>query len=57
MVVAFAFDPRRNAILLVAGDKSGGSESRFYKQLIKTADARFDVHLAQLKKQSEEKKG
>ncbi len=45
--VAFAFDPRRYAILLVAGDKSGGSESRFYKQLIKTADARFDEHFAQ----------
>src|SRR3984957_19276492 len=27
--VAFAFDPMRNAILLVAGDKSGGSEKRF----------------------------
>ena len=26
--VAFAFDPRRNAILLVAGDKSGVSEAR-----------------------------
>ena len=51
--VAFAFDPRRNAILLVAGDKSGGSERRFYKQLIKTADARFDAHLSQLKQQSE----
>ncbi|MFN5953314.1 MAG: type II toxin-antitoxin system RelE/ParE family toxin [Dolichospermum sp.] len=50
--VAFAFDPRRNAILLVAGDKSGGSETRFYKQLIKTADARFDKHLSQLKTQS-----
>ncbi|MEH1935202.1 MAG: type II toxin-antitoxin system RelE/ParE family toxin [Nostoc sp.] len=53
--VAFAFDPRRNAILLVAGDKSGASESRFYKQLIKTADERFDAHLAQLKTQQEEK--
>lgn len=51
--IAFAFDPRRYAILLVAGDKSGGSESRFYKQLIKTADARFDKHLAQIKKQPE----
>lgn len=29
--VAFAFDPRRRAILLVAGDKSGVSEKRFYK--------------------------
>lgn len=53
--VAFAFDPRRCAILLVAGDKSGSSQSRFYKQLIKTADDRFDAHLAQLKTQQEEK--
>ncbi len=44
--VAFAFDPMRKAILLVAGDKSGGSEKRFYKRLIKKADARFDEHLA-----------
>jgi hypothetical protein len=48
--VAFAFDPEQKAILLVAGDKSGGSERRFYRQLIKTADARFDRHLAFLKK-------
>jgi hypothetical protein len=27
--VAFAFDPKRRAILLIAGDKSGGSEKRF----------------------------
>lgn len=44
--VAFAFDPGREAVLLIAGDKSGGSERRFYKQLIAKADARFDVHLA-----------
>ena len=42
--VAFAFDPKRHAILLIAGDKSGVSESRFYKQLIKKADARFKKH-------------
>lgn len=47
---AFAFDPQRKAILLVAGDKSGVSEKRFYKQLIQKADARFDDHLAGLKK-------
>jgi hypothetical protein len=33
--VAFAFDPNREAILLAAGDKSGVSEKRFYRQLIK----------------------
>ncbi len=53
--VALAFDPRRRAVLLVAGDKSGGSESHFYEQLIKKADARFNKHLAQLKAQSEGK--
>jgi hypothetical protein len=46
--VAFAFDPRRKAILLVAGDKSGGSEKRFYRELIKKADERFDAHLARI---------
>lgn len=49
--VAFAFDPKRKAILLVAGDKSGGSEKRFYRQLIAKADRRFDDHLARLKKE------
>jgi hypothetical protein len=43
--VAFAFDPDRSAILLVAGDKSGGSQKRFYQQLIETADRRFKQHL------------
>ncbi|NBB70945.1 MAG: addiction module toxin RelE [Alphaproteobacteria bacterium] len=43
--IAFAFDPDRQAILLVGGDKSGGSEKRFYKQLIAPADERFDRHL------------
>lgn len=47
--VAFAFDPRRRAVLLMAGDKSGGSEKRFYRQLIAKADERFDAHLRRLK--------
>lgn len=49
--VAFAFDPRRRAILLLAGDKSGVSERRFYKQLIAKADRRLDAHLARLQHQ------
>jgi hypothetical protein len=49
--VAFAFDPKRKAILLVAGDKSGGSQKRFYCDLIKKADERFDAHLRRLKKE------
>ena len=46
--VAFAFDPDRRAMLLVAGDKSGGSERRFYRELIRKADERFGRHLARL---------
>jgi hypothetical protein len=52
--VAFAFDPKRKAILLVAGDKSGGSEKKFYKQLIAKADKRFDAHLSRLKQRERE---
>lgn len=46
--VAFAFDPERNAILLVAGNKGGANEKRFYKQLIGTADKRYADHLKQI---------
>lgn len=48
--VAFAFDPDRSAFLLVAGDKSGMSEHRFYRQLIDVADRRYDDHLETLAK-------
>ena len=46
--IAFAFDPRRQAILLVGGSKSGVSERQFYRDLIRVADARFDAHLKTL---------
>jgi hypothetical protein len=49
--VAFAFDPKRRAILLVAGDKSGGSEKRFNRDLIRKADLRFDAHLERSKRE------
>ena len=39
--VAFAFDPLRQAVLLVGGDKSGTSQKKFYKALVRKADARF----------------
>ena len=40
--VAFAFDPDRQAVLLVVGDKSGVSQKKFYKALLRVADRRFD---------------
>ena len=48
--VAFAFDPTRSAILLVAGDKSGVSKRISIRRLIAKADERFDAHLSRLKK-------
>jgi hypothetical protein len=47
--VAFAFDPERRAMILVAGDKAGVAQKRFYKALIAKADARFADHLDSLK--------
>lgn len=46
--VAFAFDVKRMAILLIAGDKSGMSEKRFYRELIRRADERFAAHAKRL---------
>ena len=42
------FDPKRRAIVLVAGDKSGVAQKQFYKGLIAKADKRFDEHLSAL---------
>jgi len=47
--ILFAFDPNRQAIVLVGGDKAGVNQKRFYKQKISEADARFDRHLARQK--------
>ena len=46
--VAFAFDPRRTAMLLVAADKTGAKSKAFYRTLIRKADQRFEQHLARL---------
>ena len=53
--VAFALDPEQKAVLLVAGDKSRGGQKRFYRQLIKVSDTRFDRHLAWLKAKASRK--
>jgi hypothetical protein len=37
--IFFAFDPNREAILLIGGDKTG--DSRFYKRMIPVADALY----------------
>jgi hypothetical protein len=47
--VFYAFDPRRVAILLIGGDKTG--DDRFYKRMIPVADDLYDAHLAEIKKE------
>jgi len=51
--IAFAFDIERKAVLLVGGSKSGVSEPRFYRDLIRIADERFTEHLIALRAQKE----
>ncbi|WP_129656283.1 type II toxin-antitoxin system RelE/ParE family toxin [Rothia halotolerans] len=46
--ILFAFDPERQAILLVAGDKAGNWR-RWYHQSIPLADDLFEEHLTRLK--------
>jgi hypothetical protein len=45
----YAFDPRRAAILLIGGDKTGGD--RWYEVHVPLADQLYDAHLDQLRKE------
>ena len=45
--IFYAFDPRRMAILLIGGDKTGND--RFYEQYIPVADRLYDEHLEELR--------
>lgn len=45
----YAFDPRRCAILLLGGDKTG--EERWYEVQVPRAEALYDAHLETLRKE------
>jgi hypothetical protein len=45
----YAFDPRRNAILLIGGDKTG--DNRWYETHVPIADHLYDEHLQELRKE------
>ena len=47
--VFYAFDPRRTSILLIGGDKTGND--RFYEEYVPRADALYDEHLEELRKE------
>lgn len=44
--ILYAFDPRRTAILLIGGDKTG--HQRWYASFIPIADALYDQHLREI---------
>lgn len=44
--VLYAFDPRRTALLLLGGDKTG--DSKWYDNFVPIADGLFDQHLKQI---------
>ena len=47
--VFYAFDPRRMAVLLIGGDKTGND--RFYETFVPVADRLYDDHLEELGKE------
>jgi hypothetical protein len=49
--IAFAFDPRRRAILLIGGDKSG--DRRFYERIVPIADRLYREHLDEISREDE----
>mgnify|MGYP000007446793 FL=1 len=54
--IAFAFDPWRQVILLVGGDKRGTDQRRFYKRLLTIADFRYEQHLREFNQSSKDSK-
>ena len=44
--VFYAFDPRRVAVLLIGGDKTG--DDRFYERMVPIADRLYDQHLEEV---------
>jgi hypothetical protein len=47
--VLYAFDPRRSAILLLGGDKTGNE--RWYEEYVPIADTLYDEYLGELKQE------
>lgn len=51
--ILFAFDPKRQAILLVGGNKQ--SDNRWYKKAIALAEKRYNKYLEELEEENDKK--
>jgi hypothetical protein len=47
--ILYAFDPRRIAILLIGGDKTG--DKRWYMSFVPVADDLYDQHLREIREE------
>ena len=47
----YAFDPRKAAILLIGGDKTG--DGRFYDVFVPVADKLYDEHLEEIRREGQ----
>jgi hypothetical protein len=47
--VFFAFDPRRTAVLLIGGNKTG--DKRFYEKYVPLADRLYDEYLTEIRRE------
>lgn len=51
--IFFAFDPKRNVILLIGGDKKG--DTRFYQRMVPIADRLYNSYLGKLREEYEKR--
>jgi hypothetical protein len=47
--VLYAFDPKRNAVLLIGGDKTGNEQ--WYETFVLLADRLYEQHLIELEEE------
>ncbi len=52
--ILYAFDPKRQALLLVGGNKA--SDKKWYDRMMKVAETIFEAHLEQLRKEEDDEK-
>lgn len=50
--ILYAFDPRRVAVLLIGGNKTG--DNRWYESFVPLADDLYDAHLATLQAEAKQ---
>jgi hypothetical protein len=53
MRVFYAFDPQRDAVVLIGGDKTGVSDERFYREYIRQAERILREYVAELKEEND----